>query len=65
MACMLVLVNSRFDVILVNTIILRCMCYTWYQSCVEVRCMLMSLKNDQPRCCVEDRVGLHKDYNSS
>jgi hypothetical protein len=27
--------------------------------------MLMSLKNDQPRCYGEDRVSPYKDYNSS
>jgi hypothetical protein len=27
--------------------------------------MLMSLKNDQPRCCGEDHISPHKDYNSS
>jgi hypothetical protein len=40
-------------------------CHTWHQSRVEIKCMLMSLKNDQPRCYSEDRVSPYKDYNSS
>jgi hypothetical protein len=36
-----------------------------YQSRVEVKCMLMGLKNDQPRGYGEERVSPHKDYNSS
>jgi hypothetical protein len=28
-----------------------------------VKCMLMSLKNDQPRCYGKDHVSPHKDYN--
>jgi hypothetical protein len=55
----------EFDVVLVNTVISQWGCYTWYQSHVEVKCMLMSLKNGQPRCYSEDRVSPHKDYNSS
>jgi hypothetical protein len=51
--------------ILVNTVILQWGCYTWYQSRFEVKCMLMSLKSDQPHCYGEDRVSPHKDYNSS
>jgi hypothetical protein len=51
--------------VLVNTIILRWGCYTWYQSNVKVKYMLMSLKTDQPRSCGEDCVSPHKDYNSS
>jgi hypothetical protein len=51
--------------ILINTVISQWECYTWHQSRVEVKCILMSLKNDQPRCYSEDRVSPHQDYNSS
>jgi hypothetical protein len=52
-------------VILVNNVIFTMGCYTWYQSRVEVKCMLMSLKNDQPHCYDDDHVSPHKYYNSS
>jgi hypothetical protein len=51
--------------ILNNTIISRWGRYTWYQSHVEVKYMLMNLKNDQPHCYGEDHISPHKDYNSS
>jgi hypothetical protein len=51
--------------ILVHTVISRWGCYTWYQSRVEDKCTLMSLKNDQPRCYGEERASPQKDYNSS
>jgi hypothetical protein len=63
--CEFSLHRESFDVILVNTVISRWGCYTWYQSRVEVKCMLISLKNDQPHCCGEDHVSPHKDYNIS
>jgi hypothetical protein len=42
--CEFSLHQESFDVILVNTVISRWGCYTWYQSHIEVKCILMSLK---------------------
>jgi hypothetical protein len=61
--CVFLLHQESFDVILTTHLFMMGH-YSWYQSQVEVKCMLTNLKNDQQYFTVRIMFCPHKDYRS-
>jgi hypothetical protein len=62
--CEFLLHRESFNVMLYDTHISMIGVLLWYQSCVEVKCALTKLKNDQQCFTVRNVFCPHKDYSS-